>query len=778
AILAAAGLAFLWSLRPVFAIRMPDEAAALRRLEAQSRLKHRPATVWRDELADPRAGPQSRALWQEHRARMAAMLAGLRAGWPRSPLLQRDPYALRVALALGVIAALALNASQWRNRVADAIAAEPRAAVAQAGLDAWIVPPSYTRKPPVLLTGEAAERRLARDGEVMAPESSKLVVRLNGARTPRLSLAQLLEDGSAGEEIAATEITSAGKGVHEAEAVLERPVHIRLTDGSTVLAEWPVSLIPDAAPTAEITEAMSLTATGAFMVPWRVSDDYGVASVAGTIALSEKAGLGEGALPYDPPDFSINLPRLNPRQADGRAFQDLTAHPWAGLEAEIRLQATDQAGQTGHSAPALFTLPERQFRQPLARALAELRQRLVRAPVESHTVVGALAALIAWPEGLIEKSGHFLGIRAAASQLHQAVGNDDKKQVVDLLWEIALSIEDGDLSDALKALEALRRELQQALAEGASPERIAELMDELRAALDRYLEAMARQMQQALERGELQPQTGSAQEMRAQDLQRMLDMIENLAKSGARDAAQELLAQLENILRNLQPGMTGEMNQGDSPMGQMLGELGELMRRQQELMDETFRLPGGMEGLEGMQPQPDGGEPEAGDGSGRAEGLAGDQDRLRQMLEDLMGQLGELGMQSPQSFGQAERSMEGAAGSLRGNQRDPALSQQGEALEALRQGAQAMAQQLMQQGRGSEGNRGPNGEPRGGERDPLGRPMPQTGEDFGPERNMVPSEAAIERAREILEYLRSRANERSRPRIERDYIDRLLRGLY
>ena len=56
--------------------------------------------------------------------------------------------------------------------------------------------------------------------------------------------------------------------------------------------------------------------------------------------------------------------------------------------------------------------------------------------------------------------------------------------------------------------------------------------------------------------------------------------------------------------------------------------------------------------------------------------------------------------------------------------------------------------------------------------------MPRTGEDFGPDRNMVPSEAAIERAREILEYLRNRANERARPRIERDYIERLLRGLY
>jgi hypothetical protein len=43
---------------------------------------------------------------------------------------------------------------------------------------------------------------------------------------------------------------------------------------------------------------------------------------------------------------------------------------------------------------------------------------------------------------------------------------------------------------------------------------------------------------------------------------------------------------------------------------------------------------------------------------------------------------------------------------------------------------------------------------------------------------MVPSEAAVERARRILDALRSRANEPDRPRIELDYIDRLLKGLY
>jgi hypothetical protein len=52
------------------------------------------------------------------------------------------------------------------------------------------------------------------------------------------------------------------------------------------------------------------------------------------------------------------------------------------------------------------------------------------------------------------------------------------------------------------------------------------------------------------------------------------------------------------------------------------------------------------------------------------------------------------------------------------------------------------------------------------------------GEDYSPDRNMLPGEAAIRRAREILDILRNRANNPDLPRIDRDYIERLLRGLY
>ena len=62
----------------------------------------------------------------------------------------------------------------------------------------------------------------------------------------------------------------------------------------------------------------------------------------------------------------------------------------------------------------------------------------------------------------------------AASRLYAADSTDGMRQVIDLLWEIAISIEDGALDDALKNLESIRKELQKALAEGAPPDKIAE----------------------------------------------------------------------------------------------------------------------------------------------------------------------------------------------------------------------------------------------------------------------------------------------------------------
>ena len=108
---------------------------------------------------------------------------------------------------------------------------------------------------------------------------------------------------------------------------------------------------------------------------------------------------------------------------------------------------------------------------------------------------------------------------------------------------------------------------------------------------------------------------------------------------------------------------------------------------------------------------------------------------------------------------------------------DGAVESQGRALEALRRGAQNLAQSMQQQGMlgpGPNGRPGRLGPPRAQQdTDPLGRPL--RGRDYGDDTTVkVPGEIDVQRARRILEELRRRFGETFRPQLELDYIERLL----
>ena len=85
----------------------------------------------------------------------------------------------------------------------------------------------------------------------------------------------------------------------------------------------------------------------------------------------------------------------------------------------------------------------------------------------------------------------------------------------------------------------------------------------------------------------------------------------------------------------------------------------------------------------------------------------------------------------------------------------------------------------MQQGDGDQPGDGP-GNPRGRQQgaanstDPLGRPMRNN--EFTDDYTVkVPGEIDVQRVRRILEELRRRLADPSRPQIELDYIERLLK---
>ena len=775
---------FLWSLLVFRRFAWPSRYEAMRRIEAVSALAHRPVSG----LGDRRAGREDDALqqliWEEHKLRQLRDVHDVRAGAPRLNWPRLDAAALRLPIGLALLASLFLGSGDLRSNLADTIAIAPPVQAAPLIIDAWLKPPGYTAKPPVLLTSPAMAERLKAEPEITVPENSILALRVSNGTKPSIAFFELTPEGAAGGGIAgiATKAKTEN-GVFQSETRLMRPVAVRVSDGHSVIAEWHIALTPDLPPAVAITALPAGDSSGALTAKWKVTDGYGVTGITAEISLADEQDggtgfTGNGIFLYQPPKFPVSLRRPNAKDEAGTTTVDTAEHPWAGFMVEMTLTAADAGGHAATSETRTFRLPERLFTKPLAKALIEQRRNLILEPERSGQVEQMLEALITYPKGLTDSSGPLIAIAAAVSRLKAAAGQDDVDQAVQMLWQIANGIEQGTMANARAELEALRKELERALAEGASPERIAELMDKLRGAMDRYMQSLMEETQKRMQKGELgQNQQQQGRSVSPEDLKKMLDMIEKLAQSGANDAARQMLSQLDEILRNLQPGMSAQQMQpqGDSALGKMLDQLSDLMRKQQGLMDQTQRLPQPGDG----QPLPQDGQEPGNQGPGNpSDGLAGQQDGLAQMLDNMMKELGRNGVEGPPSLGDAGKSMRGAGGSLRQQDRDGALQQQGDAMAKLREGAKGLAQQMMQQGMGQQGNNGRHGEARGDDRDPLGRPMPQRGEDYGPEKNMLPSELAIRRAREILDLLRSRAGDGALPRVERDYIDRLLRGLY
>src|SRR5208283_950300 len=124
-------------------------------------------------------------------------------------------------------------------------------------------------------------------------------------------------------------------------------------------------------------------------------------------------------------------------------------------------------------------------------------------------------------------------------------------------------------------------------------------------------------------------------------------------------------------------------------------------------------------------------------------------------------------------LGDADSAMGDASGKLGEGNTDGAVDSQGRALDALRKGAQQLSE-AMQQGDGEgqgdgPGERAGRQQGNGTQTDPLGRPL--HGREYADELSkMVPGEIDVQRARRILEELRRRLADPSRPQLELDYI--------
>jgi uncharacterized protein (TIGR02302 family) len=783
ALLALFAIGFAASLWPLARLRAPSRSEVDTRLEAENRISNQAISSQDDQIED--ADPVARTLWLEHRRRMAAKIGALETGIPRSSLPQRDPWGLRAAVGLLLFVAFFYSYSGQAGRPGDAFVSHVRTELPDVRIDAWVTPPAYVRQAPVFLTGVARPQGEA----VAAIIGSEITVRLGGA--DESAAVSWIARGGEPEPLTPSEPTTGPATPTGASVWTFKPAAdgvLSVQAGRSDL-NFALQIIPDAPPVAAFVETPRRAANGALELDYTLSDDHGLASAQAEIIPAEPPL--ENARPlFEPPKYRLSLPRRSSEDNRAVSSHDLTEHPLAGQKVVITLVATDGAGQEGRSETLETILPGRRFSNPLAAAVVEQRGVLALDAQNLPRVFDLHDALTIAPEETIPDLSHYLLLQSVRGRLENARSDEDLRAAIDYMWGVALQLEDGNLSLAERRLRDAQNALAEALENGATDEEIAQLMDELREAMQEFLQELARQNQNN-PAGEMQ-QAMPENMLRQRDLDNMLDQIENLARSGARDQAQQMLQELQRMMNNLQAGRQQRQQQQGGPMRQQMDKLGELMRQQQQLMDETMRADRdrqsqsgeGRDRQEQGQNQPGQGQDQGQQGQGNQslEEMLGALGRSQQELQDALGQLQRdlegMGINPSEGFGEAGEAMGDAAGNLQQGQTGQALGDQGRALQALRQGAEDMMNQMMQAMGNQQGDaegEGPdqNGNRSADDRDPLGRPRATTGPDFG-SRVQVPDEIDIQRAREILDAIRKRLGDQLSPEIEKRYLERLL----
>ena len=735
----------------------PTREQALTRLDAT--LPGRPLAALRDTQAVGASDPASQAVWAAHRNRMAARAATARPVEPNLRLASRDPYGLRY-IALTVLVTALMFGSLWRvtslSNLAPGSAAQAATGPAWEG---WAQPPAYTAKPTLYLADQVEEA-------LILPIGTKISLRFYGDPG-----ALILAETVSGR----TDVAPASQAAQEFTITHSGRLAIQGDGGR----EWLITVLPDQPPAIEPQGVMDREADGRFKQNFTASDDYGVTKGDVEIALDlsgldRRYGLTLPPEAAKPVVLDLPLPMKRDRtQVDQTLVDDLSKDLLANLPVTMTFSASDAARQSGHSQPLKTTLPGKRFFDPLAAALIEMRRDLMWNRANAPRVAQILRAVTDVPEGFIRNEKAYLRLRVLITGLDSRAATLDAKtrdEMAEELWQISLMVEEGDLASALERLKRAQDRVDEAIRNGASPAEIEALMQEMQDALNDYMRQQAEQ--NGKEPDAETSENGQTMQMSQDQLNQMLEKLEQLMKEGKTAEAQELMNQLRDFMNNMQVTQgegqgTGQGTPGDRAMK----DLGQTLRDQQGLSDDAFR---------DLQNGPDGeqGGPDGQQGTGQS--LAERQKRLQQKLDqlrnggDLPGAGDPKGQEGRRELDRAGRAMEEAERALRDGNLPDALDKQAEALDALRGGIRNFGEaQAQDQQEGSQQGQAATKDAPNGQRDPLGRETGQSAQ-MGTDRSMLQGTDVYRRAQDLLDEIRRRAGEQSRPEGERGYLKRLL----
>ena len=850
-----AGLTFLIR-KDTLAFQLPDKKNVDKRMEAHSPLGQGHIALIEDQLANPNI-ITTRLLWHKAQRDGLFKLKKLRVPFPQPRLSEQDPYALRFIILLIFAAGLLFAGHNWKERLQNGLVPiTPSFTLAKKqNTDLWIKPPDYTQLPQIHLSGTGHYK-----DTLNIPEVSTYHIRMRSPLgcifSPHLRM---------GENN--IQLTYMEDGLYGAEGIITPGTKISITQALLPRASWPYNYIVDTPPeissdtgnketqiavaegegqiqeegndeeivtddtTSVLPSAYDLLDNGQIRFPLIVKDDYGVKNLHMTMSLDEEmiaqkdAPLGQDAqetrLIMSQPDNAFKIAPV----------YDMTWHSWAGLPVTFEFTATDHKGQSTTLDKIKVVIPEREFKHPMAKALIAMRKELAwHYKTSFEDIASNIETLLSAPDYFQNNLVIFLSIRTASSRLYH---NDDKPEqqrlkaaydVINLLWITALSIEDGNVSIALRELREAQRVLENAMRDpNVNNQEIQDLMENLRKKMANYFTELRRDMQKRMVQGEDMPLMSPEDFgtlITPNTLAEIMAQIEQAMRDGNKQKTQELMSQLQRMMEMIDPSKTALLPNDMQMMRQGVNELQQLIQRQEELIKQTEehaekqsqieslngndlqdenltqdkQIPSSIThsdlpsleqmlkdfGIDSVPPAP---KPQTTRQSRSSSDIAEntveqlqidtsenkvEQEALRYILGQLMMEAAEKLDKVPENMGKAEQEMRGSSQELGENHPIQSLPYQNNAVDYLKEAQKSLTKQFRQRMQQMVGiaMSGSNQK-----YDPLGRPY---GQDPDSEIK-IPDETQKKQVDNIIRQLRQRSGDRSRSREELEYYRRLLR---
>jgi len=722
----------------------PTRGEARARLETTSPVEHRPLTTVEDTLVAGATAIQQ-WMWRLHQDRARDDLDRLRVKAPAPGVATRDRFALRAAVILALFVAVIGGWGDMSNRFWRGVAPMLGGDTSNIGVKLWITPPEYTGLSPIYIETPLPEGTKPLEA-LEIPSGSKVLAIVTG--TGRDTFLQLGDTTAPLEKLA--------DETQRVETDLKQLSRLEVRQAGRMLAGWDVKWVPDQPPTISMPAPPEEAARWRWRIDYLARDDYGINTVTARIT---KSGDPSRKL-----EFPVSVPPGAGSTFVHSSMHDLASDIWAGDGVIVQLIVTDHAGQGSESDMMEGKLPQRVFKHPLSKELVSWRKGIYDEPDQTMPkALESVSRILQHPENFGGEPIVHLTLSTAKYRMSHEAPSAAADTVIDLLWHAAVRIEDGNLVNAEQRLADAEKALREALERGAPAEEINRLLKELRQAVAEYAKALDQD-------GDGKPSKQAKAKQDAVD--QAIDDVANKTEMGAEEAAKKALAALQEQLQALRDGdkKPGEDDPLAQKAQQMMEEMNNLAEEQNQLMDASFDKQGAEE---------EGGDSQQGDQNGQASGeakaSAAKQEALRQKLNDMIDDMQAMTGNTPEGMSDADASMQDARDALnRGDWKD-ALDSQSKATDELQSGIAEAKEQLLQAllEKGLGGAVDPQSAAIAERYQPLAAREGIRGGDKVTLPMEPDTKGMAQRVRVILDEIRKRAEDRTRPEAEQEYLRRL-----